>query len=873
MAVNRRLTLTALLAASAAAPMIGAAVAQARNRRKGDYISNSLRARVERLKQSVGSDQTNDRNYRERSLLLWEWADAYALDGRIIHPDLISAVSVMHQPSFPRSGERARLNAFQNLDRFVRTLGTLEDEPGMIGELRGKAIEPLRAGGYATLEQTYVVGSAPIKAGGGIICPNHFYFAGGEYQTEDPKADGYVTIRSSTAGARFVADRFEMTGMFSGRLGPTPSPRLFFRLSEGELRQGDRVTVVLGDRSGGSRGLKLVPWSNTALRFPVWVLTAADGHLLTPREDTFRSDGGPVIGVKGFAPSVVDVGETFELSIRAEDFARNLATGPIPAWRLMLGERVVKRIPASRNPIVVVKGLKLPEGVHRFVIVSDDGAVKGEANPILAEVNPTERILWGETHGHCGFSEGMGEVDAYFGFARDESRLDFVCLSEHDLWMDAWEWGDMRRAAKSHEAPGKFATYMGYEWTVDATFGGHHNVIFREKDGVAPVHRIRHPTLPDLYRGLRAAYKPEDVLVIPHAHMTADWTINDPGLEPIVEIVSEHGTFEWLGQKYLAEGHMVGFVGASDNHIGHPGYKTRPQGPGYTFDGYGGLAAVMAPRHDRDLIFDGLKDRRTYATNQERIILRTRMNGGRMGVVALSSPTRTISGVVHGTGPIESITLVKNGGDFRTAAFNAASGGEGPEFLEVRFFSTSFVAPKTPSRAARIWEGTLRVKGAKIVGVSSPHSETLNRLAEWVRPDAQDPSLIHVRLSTRGHAKAVRLVLEPMSGDTSVTIDLPKQSVPMTVTVPVPGEKDAPLELQSLDRDPGSALRGAGVFPDTITVKRIRPSPERDRKFSFVDETPPVDGDYYYVRVVQGDGGAAWSAPVWVGALPRRKSA
>jgi hypothetical protein len=36
------------------------------------------------------------------------------------------------------------------------------------------------------------------------------------------------------------------------------------------------------------------------------------------------------------------------------------------------------------------------------------------------------------------------------------------------------------------------------------------------------------------------------------------------------------------------------------------------------------------------------------------------------------------------------------------------------------------------------------------------------------------------------------------------------------------------------------------------------------KRFAAVDESPAVDGDYYYLRVTQVDGEQAWSSPVWV---------
>jgi hypothetical protein len=251
-----------------------------------------------------------------------------------------------------------------------------------------------------------------------VVAPNHFYFGLGEYQSENPKADNYITVKTSRPGVELVADTFEVSGMFSGRLQAGYLPRPFFRVAKGQLEPGDRITVTFGDRSGGSRGLKLIHWSNSAIRFPVWILTEPGGLLLTPTEIAFRTVGGPAVAVAGFAPSVLAVDEPFSLTVRSEDVFRNLATGRAPAYRLMDNGRPLRDLPASDRTLTTVDGLRFATpGVHRLTFETADGRVAGRANPILVEANPGERIYWGETHGHCGYSEGMGQADDYFRFA------------------------------------------------------------------------------------------------------------------------------------------------------------------------------------------------------------------------------------------------------------------------------------------------------------------------------------------------------------------------------------------------------------------------------------------------------------------------
>jgi hypothetical protein len=49
-------------------------------------------------------------------------------------------------------------------------------------------------------------------------------------------------------------------------------------------------------------------------------------------------------------------------------------------------------------------------------------------------------------------------------------------------------------------------------------------------------------------------------------------------------------------------------------------------------------------------------------------------------------------------------------------------------------------------------------------------------------------------------------------------------------------------------------------------LKRICPKGDR-AEFTFTDplDASPPTRDWYYVRVFQADGNAAWSSPIWVG--------
>ena len=62
------------------------------------------------------------------------------------------------------------------------------------------------------------------------------------------------------------------------------------------------------------------------------------------------------------------------------------------------------------------------------------------------------------------------------------------------------------------------------------------------------------------------------VIMVPHiGGRRSDFQAQDPELEPVFEICSNHGIFEWRLHEFLLAGVHVGVVGASDDHTCRPG--------------------------------------------------------------------------------------------------------------------------------------------------------------------------------------------------------------------------------------------------------------------------------------------------------------
>jgi hypothetical protein len=700
-----------------------------------------------------------------------------------------------------------------------------------------------------------------MAIGGGFWVARHFSANFGIFQSEDPSTAGYISIETTDDDAVFEPETIMASGPHGGFRSPQPA--IAFRLVAGELDQGSSVTITYGDQRQGGPGIRLPTFESERMPLPLYVDLDGSSEWRSLPITPFVVIGGEAVGVHGFGPSIVEPGENFELSVRAQDQFFNRATGAIPAFEVLVDEEVVATT-AGSDAITVLDLSVTEPGPHWISLRSIDGRITGIGNPILVEDDPEYRIYWGDTHGHSGYSEGIGTVDYFMRFARDDARLDFVTHSEHDVWLDAGEWELIRKTSAEYDEPGRFIPYLGWEWTRHTRFGGHHNVLFREIKDQMPVSGLSYPVLSALYAELHERHDADNIVVIPHAHNPGDFRQSDPQLEPIIEIMSMHGSFQWFMQSYLSHGHEVGVVAASDDHLSRPGYSAPNRD---SLAQRGGLGAVLAPERSRDAIFDGMKAKRTYATTGDRIILKMDVNGTTMGQRGSYSETRIISGRAIGTAPIKSVQLYKNDEEIWQQEYLLEdSPGSEQELL------LSFTSDATPHfngdapRGWRHWRGEMTVTGAELKTATA---------MDFVNPTTQAiasaGNTARFSTHTRGDTSSIRLSLSDVQADATITLNL--EETTETGSAPPFYRFHATIPATRVEISLGDIVDGrltrnipqADYPADNITIRRVINGGTREVNFAFTDTNNPDQGDYYYFKVEQANDAVAWSSPGWVG--------
>jgi hypothetical protein len=530
-------------------------------------------------------------------------------------------------------------------------------------------IEPaadITVGARGTWKYVYRVGSQGIKKNGGLKVGFHHSTNWEAFQIENPKADGFVSIRA-TGRAKLET---KLTVLDASRF-------IHIIVTDGELKQDEEIIIVIGDTTKSSRGSRAQTFAQQGFAF--LTLVDADGfgsYFQHPDPPAINILGGRADRIKVFAPSTVVRNESFDVNIRVEDAYHNTATGYKSDFKASINGKELDNIRYKtingNNAVVCIKDVSLKyEGIY-VVDVIDNNGIKGSSNSIQCTSNKNEyKVYWGDIHCHLGYMDSIGTVDQMYDYARNVSFLDFVCHAEH---MDSYsggrqasnpiQWNILKEAVKKYNEHGRFITILGYEnseiW--DA------NIYFPGDD--APWH------VDSFARRLFAFARRHNAVVIPH--MTTypqrirgyDWANYEEDVVRAMEICSSHGCSEYFGGERpltncepggyavdaLNMGHKLAFIGSSDGHDCMPGNST--YGPYMN-----GLIAVYTKELSREAIFDAIKNRRCYATTNARILGYFDINGNMSGseIEVRNNSDVKINVSLYGTDDIEIVNIVKNG--------------------------------------------------------------------------------------------------------------------------------------------------------------------------------------------------------------------
>ncbi len=488
---------------------------------------------------------------------------------------------------------------------------------------------------------------------------------------------------------------------------------------------------------------------------------------------------------------------------------------------------------------------------------------EADAERYVAEVgDDTWTLYWGDLHRHSLVSRCTAgdepSLEDFYRYAWDVCEYDFWAVTDHAENSSEHQWWSLQKIADLFHVPGRFVPLYGFEWTSADT--GHQNVIYGDVARGAPIFSAfaEGTTTP---RGLWDALDehPEaPAVTIPHhpgaAMVHHDWDYRDDRYGRLVEVFQAcRGSYESDGcfRQYadgtrqgtfmidgLRAGHRFGLIASSDH--GH--------GASYV-----GAFASSLSRGD---VFEALHERRTFAATTRGVLVDLRAGADGEVFMGQEAPAGTRPRLlVHAAGyaDLARVEVIRDGDVVHTLA---------PDLLAAAAVPADWLA--VPLRiewggaaASTRWDGRLVVEGPGGAGVVS---------TPWWSPDvvAHDPSCIAWASTTHSFGEpygaqrgGVELsVVGPADARVTVTFDTFGGGTTLSLGDLAAALADPARGAHDLSAPDGHARLQHGMGALTsLGVRAVDLAWEDD---------PDGSEHFYYVRVVQVDGEAAWSSPLWL---------
>ena len=723
-------------------------------------------------------------------------------------------------------------------------------------------IDPVEVRSFQTLTITYTVGRFGLDDTGAICIAQRWVNDCGRMQVDDPTGANYVTATASN-GVRL--------GLYAQPHSFRPWGHVIrVNVHGGYMREGDTITVVYGDRSGGGPGYRVQTISDPAFEFKVSVDACATGHFNDlPEPLSLPIVAGPPERWVLVAPGLRRPGEAFSLGIKAEDSWGNPATPGAQTLGLD-ADGPVEGLPAEVTFPEAERSLRIDglwvasEGQCTIRLLNAEGAELAQASPVIVR-DGDHAGYWGDLHGQSGETVGIGEITEYMHFARDLAFLDVSSHQANDFQITNAFWDRINRISAEMNEDGRFTLFPGYEWSGNTPVGGDHNVFFRHED--RQIVRSSHAMLNDrsdldtdanTLDALFDALRGEDCIIWSHVGgRPADISYaHDPALKTAVEVHSNWGTFEWILTDSLKLGHRVGVVSNSDGHKGRPGAGP----PGATeFGAYGGLTCFLAPELTRDAIFECMRRRHHYGTSGSRIGLDVKTvfrqpadlfsrdprhfdvrpeqsSHAIMGdIVRFSGDEVDLHITVDAPAPIERVDVMS--GEALVHSLRTYGQADLGQRVRVYWMGAEYRGrgPNT------LWTGRISATGAEIASMQPVNQWNPERPLELTAAGE-----VRFEAVTSGNFAGVDLALSDENGALEIATNL----VSGQVAIADQGLEDAILDAGGLER--------------RIIVRRLPDQLDQMDLSEVVSVALEPGENPVWVRVTTLDGHQAWSSPIYV---------
>ena len=489
-------------------------------------------------------------------------------------------------------------------------------------------------------------------------------------------------------------------------------------------------------------------------------------------------------------------------------------------------------------------------------------------------------IYFGDLHNHNSVGYAQGSLDRTFEIARN--HLDFFAFTPHGYWHDIghyensienkWlngfevtkrRWTEVLELVRGYDEPGRYVPIAGFEWH-STSFGDYH-IIFPDLKG----EYIRFDDL----REFQQFAKQRGAIMIPHhpanrlGHRGTDISMLDTEVSPVIEIYSEWGNAEydrapypyirhteggrWTRntlQHFLANGHRLGVIASTDDHLGYPGAYRE------------GLTAVLATELTREKIFDALRNRRTYAVTGDRIGMDFRLNGRLMGQEMPYMRERELAVTVTGWDQVDRVEILKNNRvlhrSFPMDRVPTVRSWNKPILLRFEYGWGPW--PALDMTRICDWDIHITLEGGVLEEIQTCFQTGPLDEERRDRIIKRTERYLHLQSFT-----ALREQFEDISTKAVVLKVLGGPDTKVTITLKAPTNVSLSQTFRQL-AESGEMLF-SGDFPkESAMLHRLVFNDHYETSYKVSDIDEGKDLNWYYLRVVQANEQLAWTSPIWV---------
>ena len=256
-----------------------------------------------------------------------------------------------------------------------------------------------------------------------------------------------------------------------------------------------------------------------------------------------------------------------------------------------------------------------------------------------------KNLYFGQLHSHTNISDGTGTVDDAYQYAENTAKVDFLAVTDHSNWFDndtkasladgsmsqAWKKG--LNAADKYNKDDEFVAIYGYEMTWSGSTGGYGHINTFNTPGFETRTNSK-MDLKNYYNALKT--QKQSMSQLNHPGKTfgdfSDFAYYDAEIDKqvtLIEVGNGEGAIRGSGYfpsyeyytRALDKGWHVAPTNNQDNHKGKWGNANTAR------------TVVEASDLSRESVYDAIKERRVYATEDENLKISYEVNGNTMGSI------------------------------------------------------------------------------------------------------------------------------------------------------------------------------------------------------------------------------------------------